>query len=83
MYCAWSTSNRRTLCIEDGSIDHGDGEGMYAEIFVATMESAAFLENDIYKLIDIGFSYIPTDCKIAQAVHSAMVRLSKAEFRQK
>lgn len=27
---------------EDAIVDHGDGEGVYAEIFIAAMESAAF-----------------------------------------
>lgn len=57
---------------EDASIDHGDGEGTYAAIFCATLESAAFVEKDIYKLIDIGLSYIPPDCGIAKAVKCAM-----------
>lgn len=48
---------------EDAIIDHGDGEGVYAEIFIAVMESAAFYIKDIRKLIEIGLSYIP------EAVH--------------
>ena len=42
----------------DSSIDHAD-EGTYGEVFWAAMQSAAFLESDIRKLIDIGLSYIP------------------------
>ena len=42
----------------DSSIDHAD-EGTYGEVFWAAVQSAAFLENDIKKLIDIGLSYIP------------------------
>ena len=57
---------------EDASIDHGDGEGTYAAVFCAAMESAAFLEKDVNKLIDIGLSYIPEDCGIAGAVKCAM-----------
>ena len=48
---------------EDALIDHGEGEGVYAEIFIAVMESAAFYIKDIRKLIEIGLSYIP------EAVH--------------
>lgn len=48
---------------EDAIIDHGDGEGVYAVIFIAVMESAAFYIKDIRKLIEIGLSYIP------EAVH--------------
>jgi len=57
---------------EDAIIDHGDGEGLYAEIFCAALESAAFIINDINKLIDIGLSYIPGDCGIAKAVNCAV-----------
>jgi len=53
---------------EDAILDHGDGEGTYAEIFTAAMQSAAFLENDMQKLVEIGLSYIPTECATAKAV---------------
>jgi len=55
----------------DSSLDHGDGEGMYAEIFCAAMESAAFIEQDPKKLIEIGLSYIPQESGIARAVKCA------------
>jgi ADP-ribosylglycohydrolase len=57
---------------EDAIVDHGDGEGMYAEIFCAALESAAFVVKDIYKLIEIGLSYIPDGCGIANAVNCAI-----------
>jgi len=55
----------------DASLDHGDGEGMYAEIFCAAIESAAFIEQDPKALIEIGLSYIPQDCGIAKAARCA------------
>jgi len=55
----------------DAIIDHGDGEGMYAEVFCAAIESAAFLESDPKTLIEIGLSYIPEDCGTAKAVRCA------------
>jgi ADP-ribosylglycohydrolase len=57
---------------EDAIIDHGNGEGTFAEVFCATLESAAFVESDLRKLIDIGLSYIPADCAVAGAVKQAM-----------
>jgi hypothetical protein len=57
---------------EDAIVDHGDGEGMYAVIFCAALESAAFVVDDINKLIEIGLSYIPEGCGIANAVNSAI-----------
>ncbi len=56
---------------EDAICDHAD-EGVYAEIFCAAVESAAFCEADRDTLIDIGLSYIPPDCAISRAVHIAM-----------
>ncbi len=52
---------------EDGCVDH-DGDGLYAEIFFAALESAAFGEDDIDRLIAIGLEYIPADCRLAQAI---------------
>jgi ADP-ribosylglycohydrolase len=53
---------------EDAIVDHGDGEGVYAEVFCAALESAAFVESDVRTLIEIGLSYIPSDCGVARAV---------------
>lgn len=57
---------------EDAIVDHGGGEGMYAELFCAAVESAAFVEKDAYRLIEIGLSYIPDDCGIARVVRYVM-----------
>ncbi len=53
---------------EDASVDHGFAEGSYAAIFVAAMESAAYIFKDINILINIGLSKIPHDCRVAKAV---------------
>lgn len=61
--------------MRDSQIDHGGNtEGTYAAVFIAAMESAAFVESDISRLIDIGLSYIPADCDVAN-----VVRLVRAE----
>ena len=57
---------------EDAIIDHGNGEGTYGEVFTAALESAAFVEGDIYRLIDIALSYIPADSGVAGAVQCAI-----------
>lgn len=57
---------------EDAILDHGDGEGTYAEIFFAALESAAFIESDFNKLIEIGLSYIPEDCACAKVIRLVM-----------
>ncbi len=43
----------------DACVDHGVGEGTYAAIFVAAIESAAFVISDMRELINIGLSKIP------------------------
>lgn len=58
--------------LEDAMVDHGDGEGVYAEVFVAAMESAAFYITDIRELISIGLSYIPEDCAVSKAIRDAV-----------
>lgn len=61
---------------EDACIDHS-GEGIYAALFCAAVQSAAFAETDMHKLIDIGLSYIPADCQVANAI--AIARAAYAE----
>ncbi len=57
---------------EDAILDHGNGEGTYAEVFSAALESAAFTIPDIDELIQIGLSYLPPDCGVAQAVQTTL-----------
>jgi len=57
---------------EDACVDHGSGEGTLAEIFTASVESAAFVERDRDKLIAIGLSMIPSDSNLAAAIRSAL-----------
>ena len=58
----------------DACVDHAD-EGIYAEIFTVSLESAAFVECDIRKLIQAALVRIPPDCRIARSV-----KLAIAEF---
>ena len=55
---------------EDGICDHSE-EGLYAEIFCAALQSAAFVESDIHKLTEAALSYIPEDSLVAKAVEVA------------
>ncbi len=65
---------------EDAILDHGDGEGTYAEVFVAALESAAFVHPDIHQLITIALTYIPPECGVAKAVQCVIdaYRLGKS-----
>ena len=52
---------------EDASVDHCR-EGIYAEVFFAALQSAAFAESDPDRLIDIGLSYIPSGCGVTKGI---------------
>lgn len=56
---------------EDAICDHA-GEGMYGEIFCAALQSAAFVEKDMQKLLNTALSYIPEGCAIAGAVRTVL-----------
>lgn len=56
----------------DAVVDHGTGEGTYAELFTASVESAAFVEKDRDTLIQIGLSHIPEDCRVARSIGIAL-----------
>ena len=51
----------------DSCVDHY-GEGIYAEMFTAALESAAFVIHDIRELIEIGLAKIPVDSRVARSV---------------
>lgn len=56
---------------EDAIVDHA-GEGMYGEIFTAAIQSAAFVERDREKLVEIGLSYIPEDCDLTKTIRKTI-----------
>ncbi|MBE6589028.1 MAG: ADP-ribosylglycohydrolase family protein [Ruminococcaceae bacterium] len=58
--------------IEDACVDHGTGEGTYAAIFVAALQSAAFVIGDLRTCIEIALSKIPSDCRMASSVRLTM-----------
>ena len=57
---------------KDACVDHGMGEGTYAAIFVAALESSAFVEKDIRKLIDGALSFIPEKSLVSKSVKKAI-----------
>ena len=52
---------------EDACLDHAE-QGLWAEIWLAAMQSAAFVESDIKKIVQIGFEHIPEDAEIRSAI---------------
>ena len=63
--------------VEDAKVDHGAGEGTYAAAFVAAMQSAAFVLDDIRKCIDIGLACIPETSRVAKSVRFAVEAYDK------
>lgn len=55
----------------DSCCDH-DGEGIWAEVFTAALESAAFVESDLEKAIALALARIAPECRIAASVRKAL-----------
>lgn len=56
----------------DACCDHGISEGVWAEMFTAALQSAAFIESDVQRLVDIALAKIPADCRVARSVKLAV-----------
>lgn len=54
--------------MEDAKVDHGSGEGTIAAAFVAAMQSAAFVLEDITDCIEIGLSAIGKESRVAKSI---------------
>jgi ADP-ribosylglycohydrolase len=52
---------------EDACVDHA-GDGLNAALFLASVQSAAFVESDPSTLLDIGLAAIPAESRLAHAV---------------
>lgn len=51
----------------DAVVDHS-GDGVWAEVFFAALESAAFEETDKNKLLDLALGFLPDDSLLVHAV---------------
>ena len=63
--------------IMEASIDHGVSEGTVAEIFTSTLESIAFVENDLRTVIAKALTYIPEDSRVAKTVRLVISEFDK------
>lgn len=52
---------------EDACVDHA-GEGIWAEVFLAALQSAAFVESDPHRLLDLAMAQVPSASRIAAVV---------------
>ena len=59
------------LAFNDASISH-DKNGIYGEMFVAAMLSAAFKLESVKDIINAGLSEIPKNCRLSEAVRDTM-----------
>jgi ADP-ribosylglycohydrolase len=49
--------------------------GIYGEMLFAAMQAAAFVEHDPRKLVEIGLSEIPRECRLARAVRRLLTQI--------
>lgn len=72
---AWVCAGRPELAAEfayrDACWTH-ERNGIYGEMFLAAMQAAAFVEHDWRKLVAIGLSEIPRECRLAKAVRDCL-----------
>jgi ADP-ribosylglycohydrolase len=70
---------------EDACFDHAD-DGIWAAVFMAALQSLAFAESDVDRLLDRSSELLPVSSKIRQVVHDTRVwvaeRSSWQEVRQ-
>ena len=58
--------------VMDAMVDHGVSEGTYAEIFTASMQSNAYVETDIRRLIETSLEKIPEDSRVVKTIRLVM-----------
>ena len=54
--------------VMDACIDHGINEGTNAEIFTAALQSCAFIESDIKKLIEHALTFISNESRLYKCI---------------
>lgn len=60
---------------EDACVDHA-GEGIWAEVFLAALQAAAFVESDPARLLKTALAQIPPESSIAAVVRDTAVHWS-------
>lgn len=56
---------------EDACVDHA-GEGVWAEVFLAALESMAFTETNVVLLVETAISQLPQDSSVRMAVKDTL-----------
>ena len=60
----------------DATLDHA-GEGVWAEMFLAALESLAFVETDHPSMVEKALRFIPEDCRISRMARMVMAEHGK------
>ncbi len=71
MVCAGNPELAVQYAYMDGCLDHADN-AVYAEQYLAAIESMAFDEPNIEKLVVDGLRYIPAECKLAHCINGIL-----------
>ncbi|HEV7811569.1 MAG TPA: ADP-ribosylglycohydrolase family protein [Leifsonia sp.] len=66
---------------EDACFDHS-GDGIWAAVFMAALQSLAFVETDVDVLLDRASELLPVTSKIRQVVHDTRVWVAENESWQ-
>lgn len=78
-YCAAGNPELAAeLAWRDASFSHVKN-GIYGAMFMSALISAAFVEDDPYKQVEIALSEIPAQCRLAYAIKKAVEIASKAK----
>ncbi len=56
---------------QDAMLDHA-GTGVEAAVWLAAIASAAFVERDLPRLLELGFQFLPEDSRLARAVRDVI-----------
>lgn len=57
---------------QDAMVDHAGGEGVAGEIFLAALESLAFVESDILTLVDKAAAFAPSGSQTISAIYDTI-----------
>lgn len=78
---AWCAAGKPELAAEfawrDACWTH-ERNGIYGEMLFAAMQAAAFVESDPLKLVEIGLSEIPRDCRLARILRQTLAICAQA-----
>lgn len=69
--CAGNPQLAISYAYMDATLDHA-GNSVYAEQFLAAVESMAFFESELPKLLQMGLTMIPADCKLSRCIRLVM-----------